>query len=458
MAEIDLAVAALDDAPWIDTRPASGVVTASADRRRRRASRSACDRPDGGTRPVRTGARRRGRQPVGLVPLVDDHREPLRSRPCRSRRCSTSTPPLGPSDGLIGLHRSARAGRATSSPASDRSVPAIACGGSTGRDRPARANCRSTRRGPTSTPTSRSSSTPPTTSASAKGSTGSPRASTAPCEPPERSPSTTRRVASGCRCARSAPASTHAVPPGTGRAQLRRILDTLARVRPADSGRRASHPAARPASVSTADQITVMLSPLIAPEALDLVVSLGRQGMTVIVVDTLPDHVTQDDDEYTALAWRIRLLERRRELRLVHGRRDPRRAVARTREPRSGDPRHRAPGDRSTDGAAMSVRRLQQGIDRLWLVSWQRWVLIAIARARGRRRIDVGTGNGRGTADRRRPRARRGIGARRRGIPDSHTALAVEVLVVWQWLASTERSDVSVGDPVAAGVCSCSTR
>ena len=60
-----------------------------------------------------------------------------------------------------------------------------------------------------------------------------------------------------------------------------------------------------------------MLSPLIAPEALDLVVSLGRQGMTVIVVDTLPDHVTQDDDEYTALAWRIRLLERRRELRLV---------------------------------------------------------------------------------------------------------------------------------------------
>ena len=64
-------------------------------------------------------------------------------------------------------------------------------------------------------------------------------------------------------------------------------------------------------------QITVMLSPLVAPDALDLAVSLGRQGMAVIVVDTLPAHVSEDDDEYTALAWRIRLLERRREVRLV---------------------------------------------------------------------------------------------------------------------------------------------
>jgi len=56
---------------------------------------------------------------------------------------------------------------------------------------------------------------------------------------------------------------------------------------------------------------------LIAPEALDLVVSLGRRGLSVIVVDTLPVHVVQDEDPYTALAWRIRLLERRRELRVV---------------------------------------------------------------------------------------------------------------------------------------------
>jgi len=36
-----------------------------------------------------------------------------------------------------------------------------------------------------------------------------------------------------------------------------------------------------------------------------------------VVIDTLPDHVVVHDDEYTALAWRIRLLERRRELRMV---------------------------------------------------------------------------------------------------------------------------------------------
>jgi hypothetical protein len=64
-------------------------------------------------------------------------------------------------------------------------------------------------------------------------------------------------------------------------------------------------------------QITVMLSPLVAPDALDLAVSLGRQGMSVIVVDTLPAHVGEDEDEFTALAWRIRLLERRREVRMV---------------------------------------------------------------------------------------------------------------------------------------------
>lgn len=109
----------------------------------------------------------------------------------------------------------------------------------------------------------------------------------------------------------------HTVAPGSGRAQLRRILDTLAQVRPGDPGRSGYRtPASRQRGV-IGGQITVMLSPLVAPEALDLAVSLGRQGMTVIVVDTLPAHVSEDDDEYTALAWRIRLLERRREVRLV---------------------------------------------------------------------------------------------------------------------------------------------
>jgi len=109
----------------------------------------------------------------------------------------------------------------------------------------------------------------------------------------------------------------HTVTPGSGNAQLRRILDTLAQVRPGDPGRSGYRtPASRQRGV-IGGQITVMLSPLVAPDALDLAVSLGRQGMAVIVVDTLPAHVSEDDDEYTALAWRIRLLERRREVRLV---------------------------------------------------------------------------------------------------------------------------------------------
>jgi uncharacterized protein (DUF58 family) len=109
----------------------------------------------------------------------------------------------------------------------------------------------------------------------------------------------------------------HTVPPGSGRAQLRRILDTLARVRPADASQSTYRtPASRQRGV-IGGQITVMLSPLVAPDALDLAVSLGRQGMSVVLVDTLPAHVIDDEDEYTALAWRIRLLERRREVRMV---------------------------------------------------------------------------------------------------------------------------------------------
>ena len=108
-----------------------------------------------------------------------------------------------------------------------------------------------------------------------------------------------------------------AVPPATGRAQLRRILDTLALMRPADTARTGYRTPASQARRAVGGRMTVMLSPLIAPEALDLAMTLGRHGMPVIVVDTLPDHVVDHDDPFTALAWRIRLLERRREVRIV---------------------------------------------------------------------------------------------------------------------------------------------
>lgn len=107
----------------------------------------------------------------------------------------------------------------------------------------------------------------------------------------------------------------HEVPTGTGRVQLRRILDTMARVRPGGNLR-----AIRPGSLgrgATSGRMTVMLSPLIAPEALGVAVELGRRGAAIVVIDTLPDHVVEADDHLTALAWRVRLLERRREVRKV---------------------------------------------------------------------------------------------------------------------------------------------
>ena len=135
---LDLAVAVLDDAPWVDTRPASGVVTACADRRRRRTSRSACDRRDGGTRPVErvhvvaatpvgrrfAGRRSPTRHPLTTLPLPGDVRR-RRDRPPVRR--ADRTAPIGP------LGRGQRVRRHPTVPS-----PATACGGSTGRDRPAR--------------------------------------------------------------------------------------------------------------------------------------------------------------------------------------------------------------------------------------------------------------------------------------------------------------------------------
>ncbi len=107
----------------------------------------------------------------------------------------------------------------------------------------------------------------------------------------------------------------HLVPAASGPVQLRRVLDTLSRLRPAGAS------LAAPRSVrpwpSSGAQLTVMLSPLISREALDRAVSLGRHGLPVVVIDTLPATVAVDSDPYASLAWRIRLLERRREIRRV---------------------------------------------------------------------------------------------------------------------------------------------
>ena len=108
------------------------------------------------------------------------------------------------------------------------------------------------------------------------------------------------------------------VPPASGRAQLRRVLDQMARIQPGGAAGTAG--AGRLAvGQSSGSRMTVLLSPLISPHVLDQAVSLGRRGMSVVVIDTLPENVIDHDDDLTAIAWRIRLLERRREIRMVSG-------------------------------------------------------------------------------------------------------------------------------------------
>jgi len=104
------------------------------------------------------------------------------------------------------------------------------------------------------------------------------------------------------------------VPPASGRSHLRRILDVLSTIEP-DSSRAGAVRVDRTAIPG--DALAIMLSPLISPVALERAATIASHGLTVAVVDTLPDDVHSDNDAITELAWRIRLLERRREVRII---------------------------------------------------------------------------------------------------------------------------------------------
>lgn len=100
-----------------------------------------------------------------------------------------------------------------------------------------------------------------------------------------------------------------------GTAHLRRLLGGLALVEASGSGRSLSDPGRLGLSPGG---LVIMLSPLLSRTALEQVVVLARRQLNVLVVDTLPtDVATSGRDANEALAWRIRLLERRRELRLL---------------------------------------------------------------------------------------------------------------------------------------------
>lgn len=106
------------------------------------------------------------------------------------------------------------------------------------------------------------------------------------------------------------------VPPGTGRAHERRMLDLLAGVRSGEGRGAFRHlPNTMPGLAGAS--LVVMLSPLATSDAIERAAMLGRRGLSVVIIDCLPTDLADDPDPLTSLAWRIRVLERRREVRRI---------------------------------------------------------------------------------------------------------------------------------------------
>ncbi|GAA2168666.1 DUF58 domain-containing protein [Pedococcus bigeumensis] len=118
---------------------------------------------------------------------------------------------------------------------------------------------------------------------------------------------------------------------GAGSNHLRRLLDVLARVTVADGTvsdeKRLRSQLRHHVSAGT---LAIILTPAISPEVLAHAVALARRGISVVTVDTLPSALAspdipqeslaqlastaQEHPTETRLAWRLRLLERHREM------------------------------------------------------------------------------------------------------------------------------------------------
>jgi uncharacterized protein (DUF58 family) len=122
-----------------------------------------------------------------------------------------------------------------------------------------------------------------------------------------------------------------AVPSAAGKNHLRRVLDVLAGVRSADGTvkdeKRLSGQLRRRVG---AGALVVVLTPAISAQVLAHAIALARRGISVVVVDTLAPELARpdvdpallttvtpmatDSPQLASLAWRIRLLERSREM------------------------------------------------------------------------------------------------------------------------------------------------
>jgi uncharacterized protein (DUF58 family) len=102
------------------------------------------------------------------------------------------------------------------------------------------------------------------------------------------------------------------MPPAAGHAHLRKVLYRLADTK---VGNRDSTSVTLLRLRLNADTMVVMLSACVSQLALRQAATLAARGLSVIVVDTLPERIGGIDDPALTVAWRIRRLERDTELR-----------------------------------------------------------------------------------------------------------------------------------------------
>lgn len=109
------------------------------------------------------------------------------------------------------------------------------------------------------------------------------------------------------------------VPVGTGRRHGVRILDTLSRVRA--SVDEETDPRRVHLGIGSGT-LVVMISALVSPDALTQAATLAARGTSVVVVDALGEATDRlapsaERDPLARTAWRIRMLERDREIRAI---------------------------------------------------------------------------------------------------------------------------------------------
>jgi len=105
---------------------------------------------------------------------------------------------------------------------------------------------------------------------------------------------------------------------GAGNTHLRRVLDTLAQIVPGSSAAFGYLDPTRMQFGASAGTMVIVLSPMLSDEAISATVTLARRGLSVIVIDTIPEHLDfGEPDPRRDVAWRLRMLERDGLLRKV---------------------------------------------------------------------------------------------------------------------------------------------